>query len=186
MIKNISKYNHKLVQIESYDHIFEGYAEYDNVDFNEAEYGRAEESLQILCIKFYKSDISNIKEIDDYTSENSDLEPEIIDDYDLVEEAIEIGEDIEVERIKKYFYKSIDKDHMLEEEIKIKELLDRSDIMAKKCNCGPDCKCGCQEGKECTCKDEKCKCGCGDDCKCDENCDCGCHDKKESKCNCNK
>ena len=31
--------------------------------------------------------------------------------------------------------------------------------MEKKCNCGPDCKCGCQEGKECTCKDEKCKCG---------------------------
>ena len=30
--------------------------------------------------------------------------------------------------------------------------------MAKKCNCSKDCKCGCQEGKTCTCKD--CKCGC--------------------------
>ena len=24
----------------------------------------------------------------------------------------------------------------------------------KKCNCGPNCTCGCQEGKECTCQDE--------------------------------
>ena len=27
----------------------------------------------------------------------------------------------------------------------------------KKCNCGPDCTCGCQEGKECTCGGE-CHC----------------------------
>ena len=27
------------------------------------------------------------------------------------------------------------------------------------CNCGPDCTCGCQEGKECTCEGE-CTCGC--------------------------
>ena len=23
-----------------------------------------------------------------------------------------------------------------------------------KCNCGPECTCGCQEGKECTCEGE--------------------------------
>ena len=27
----------------------------------------------------------------------------------------------------------------------------------KKCDCGPDCTCGCQEGKECTC-DGTCTC----------------------------
>ena len=27
----------------------------------------------------------------------------------------------------------------------------------KKCNCSPDCTCGCQEGKECTCEGE-CTC----------------------------
>ena len=26
------------------------------------------------------------------------------------------------------------------------------------CDCGPDCKCGCQEGKECTCDKNGCKC----------------------------
>ncbi len=28
----------------------------------------------------------------------------------------------------------------------------------RECTCGPDCKCGCQEGKECTCTDENCTC----------------------------
>lgn len=36
----------------------------------------------------------------------------------------------------------------------------------KKCNCGPDCKCGCHEGKPCTCKDKNCKCGCHEGKKC--------------------
>ncbi len=40
----------------------------------------------------------------------------------------------------------------------------------KKCNCGPDCTCGCQEGSECTCNGE-CTCGCeSDECTC-ENCE---------------
>ena len=57
------------------------------------------------------------------------------------------------------------------------QYIDRGGIMEeKKCNCGPDCTCGCQEGKECTCTDKECNC--------DETCECGCHDK-ESKCTCN-
>lgn len=39
-------------------------------------------------------------------------------------------------------------------ETKIKE-----EVKEKKCDCGPDCKCGCQEGKECTC-------GCHGGCPC--------------------
>ena len=46
----------------------------------------------------------------------------------------------------------------------------------EKCNCGPDCTCGCQEGKECTCTDEKCNCT--DECECDDTCTCGCKDKE--------
>ena len=61
----------------------------------------------------------------------------------------------------------------------------------KQCNCSPDCDCGCQEGKPCTCdhKNEKCDCGCHDgkechchDHDCDDDCDCGCHDGKECHC----
>ena len=65
------------------------------------------------------------------------------------------------------------------------DIYNKENIMEEnKCNCGPDCTCGCQEGKECTCKDEKCKCGdkcicgCGENCECDETCTCGCQDKK--------
>lgn len=39
----------------------------------------------------------------------------------------------------------------------------------KTCNCGPDCTCGCNEGKECTCE--------GD-------CDCGCNETEECTCTC--
>ena len=32
----------------------------------------------------------------------------------------------------------------------------------KKCNCSPNCTCGCQDGEKCTCDDENCTCGCLD------------------------
>jgi|GEM_PF-1015061 len=43
------------------------------------------------------------------------------------------------------------------------------------CTCGPDCKCGCHEGKECTCGPD-CKCGCheGKECTCGPDCKCEC------------
>ena len=53
----------------------------------------------------------------------------------------------------------------------------------KKCSCGPDCTCGCQDGKECTCEDEACKCGCHEEKTC--TCTCGC-EKGECTCDCNK
>ena len=55
----------------------------------------------------------------------------------------------------------------------------------EKC-CSPDCECGCNEGKECTCHDEECccheECTCGDDCDCEEDCkdDCKCEKEKKS------
>ncbi len=55
----------------------------------------------------------------------------------------------------------------------------------KSCDCSEDCTCGCQEGKECTCEDENCNCGChedGKECDCGDDCECGCHDGKD--CNC--
>lgn len=69
----------------------------------------------------------------------------------------------------------------------------------KQCDCNKDCTCGCQEGKECTCNDETCNCGChshvkncgcldgkectcGDNCNCGEECTCGCQDGKECTC----
>ena len=55
----------------------------------------------------------------------------------------------------------------------------------KKCNCTPECDCGCQEGKECTCNnechcDDNCECGCEEGMKC--TCEGECHDGKECHC----
>ena len=46
------------------------------------------------------------------------------------------------------------------------------------CNCGPDCTCGCQDGKPCTCGDttSSASCNCGPDCTC------GCQDGKPCTC----
>lgn len=49
----------------------------------------------------------------------------------------------------------------------------------KKCNCSPNCECGCQNGEECTCNHEHCNCGCHEH----EHCDCGCHEH-EHNCGC--
>lgn len=48
----------------------------------------------------------------------------------------------------------------------VKENKTKAEIKEKKCDCGPDCKCGCQEGKECTCSEKVCHCGCHGECPC--------------------
>jgi len=49
----------------------------------------------------------------------------------------------------------------------------------KKCNCTPECECGCQDGKDCTCGCE-CECGCGEgkECTCEGECK---ENKKDKK-----
>lgn len=39
----------------------------------------------------------------------------------------------------------------------------------KECNCGPECTCGCNEGKPCTCGNGKKDSKCGSDCHCDSH-----------------
>ena len=63
--------------------------------------------------------------------------------------------------------------------------------MKKSDKCDKDCKCGCREGKECTCGcgDKDCTCGCqeGKECTCgcgDKDCKCGCREGKECTCGC--
>ena len=63
------------------------------------------------------------------------------------------------------------------------EIKEEPKVEEKKCNCNEDCTCGCQEGKECTCDDEKCTCECEKEekeCKCEEKCKC--KESEESNC----
>ena len=103
-MKNISlkKYDNKYVRIiDLEDKIFEGLSNYSNKEYNECEYGRNEESIDILNIKFYKFCIKKIEIIDNFNSnEYSDLEELIIDsDIDFIEDAFDYEDKIHNDRL---------------------------------------------------------------------------------------
>ncbi len=78
---NLKDYENKLVRlIDSHNNIFEGIAVYNSEEFNEKEYGKKEESIQILYYNFYKNHIYHIEEIEDYSSPYGFLEEMILQD----------------------------------------------------------------------------------------------------------
>ena len=89
-IKNrLSNYNNKLVKIiDTNDKIYEGIGYYNNGLYNFQEFGREEESIQILGFNFYKSSIKKIKEINEYSSPYSELELDLVKDLSLLEEVL--------------------------------------------------------------------------------------------------
>lgn len=93
----------KLIDIE--DIVFEGLATYDSSEYNYHEYGKDEESIDIGCMKFYKSIIKSIEEIDEFEKEYGEIEIEIAQDDDLIEEQLSYEDDNSI-RLKNYI-----KDH---------------------------------------------------------------------------
>ena len=101
---NLKKYDNKLVRITDIDdNQYEGICSYSNEEFNECEYGTDEESLDITCIKFYKSNIKNVETIKTFSDEYGELE-ELIASFgdDLIEEVFESEEDEHIYRLLKY------------------------------------------------------------------------------------
>ena len=99
---NLKKYDNKYVRITDIDNkIYEGLCDFNSKEFNECEYGKNEDSLDILNIKFYKFCIKNIEEIDNFDSEKyTDLEELIIDsDIDFIEDAFDFDEKIHNDRL---------------------------------------------------------------------------------------
>ena len=75
----LNKYDNKCVKILDYwNHEYEGNCSFNCREYDEHEFGRDEESLQILSYLFYKS---NIKKI-------TILENGFVDDYGLLEKEI--------------------------------------------------------------------------------------------------
>ncbi len=54
--------------------VFEGICEYNNSEYNEVEFGRNEESLEILNFLFYKSDINRIEIIEQFSEPYGKIE----------------------------------------------------------------------------------------------------------------
>lgn len=98
----LKKYDNKCVRIiDTDDNIFEGNCIFNNKEYNEHEYGRNEDSLQILNIIFYESyikDIEILKELKN--NEYSMLEELIINsDVDFIEDALEMCNEVEKDRL---------------------------------------------------------------------------------------
>ena len=99
---NLIKYDNKLVRIIDIDNNrYEGICSYNNKEFNECEYGTNEESLDITCIKFYKSNIKRVEIINEFSNEYGSLEELIIESTDLIEEVLESEEDEHIYRLLK-------------------------------------------------------------------------------------
>ena len=99
---NLINYDGKLVRITDINNDqYEGICSYNNEEFNECEYGTNEESLDIICIKFYKSDIKKVEIIDKFSKDYSKFEESIIE-YDLIDEVFVREEDEHIYRLLKY------------------------------------------------------------------------------------
>ena len=101
---NLIKYDNKLVRVTDLDNKqYEGICSYNNEEFNECEFGTNEESLDITCIKFYKSNIKKVERINDFSNEYGELEKIIVESgADLVDEVFESEEDEHIYRLLKY------------------------------------------------------------------------------------
>ena len=110
---DLKKYDNKCVRIIDLDNkVFEGNCYYNDKEYNNHEYGRNEDSLQILNIMFYESDIKDIKEIKTFSNkEYGSLEELIIEDSDLdfIEDALDCDDQIHRDRLILCIKDNIDK-----------------------------------------------------------------------------
>ena len=116
---NLIKYDGKLVRITDINNDqYEGVCSYNNEEFNDCEYGTNQESLDIICIKFYKSDIKEVEIIDKFSKDYGKFEESIIES-DLIDEVFDSEEDEHIYRLLKYILdKNIKVDKKLLESLK--------------------------------------------------------------------
>ena len=120
---NLKEYDNKCVRITDIDDSpFEGICSFNNKEFNECEYGRNEDSLDILNIKFYKPFIKEVEVIKDFNNkEYGNLEELIIDSgIDFIQDALEYEDDIHKDRLKLCIKDNIDKFNDKEKTILLK------------------------------------------------------------------
>ena len=91
---NLKKCDGCIVRIEDQlGNIFEGICMYNSIDYNEHEFGRSEESLQMVCYLFYKDDIKELTilgkedEINCFSDKYSFLEEDAFESgFDIIDE----------------------------------------------------------------------------------------------------
>lgn len=107
----LNKYDNKCVKIITYDdEEFEGICIHNSNEYDEHEFGRNEESLQIENMLFYKSDIREIYSLENnngpygmFTDKYGDLEKETVEaGIDFIEDVLESEEEKHVYRLLEY------------------------------------------------------------------------------------
>ncbi|MBO4351803.1 MAG: hypothetical protein J6A01_12790 [Proteobacteria bacterium] len=65
---NLNQFDGKCVRItDIHGDVFDGICSYNNADYDEHEFGIFEESLQIVYVIFYRSDIQSVESLEDHT-----------------------------------------------------------------------------------------------------------------------
>lgn len=106
----LKNYDNKLVRITTIDdNVYEGNCYHNSKDYDYHEFGVDEESLQIVCFIFYKSDIKKVELIDDFSDKYGLLEKESFESgIDIIEEVFESEEDEHKYRLLLYIEDHID------------------------------------------------------------------------------
>ena len=114
----LSKFDLKCVRVtDIFGSVYEGYCVYNNKDYNESEYGKREESLQILNFIFYKSIIKSVESLESvntpyghFSNKYGNLEKEIVEEGKIfVEDIVDYEDDIHVYRVLLYIEDHLDK-----------------------------------------------------------------------------
>ena len=106
---DLSQYDDKCVRIIDDDgEIYDGICMFNSAEYCEAEFGRAEDALQITCFLFYKSHIREVISLEDHTGPYGrfldpfgHLEEVAAEDQDLIDEILECEEPEHVARMKR-------------------------------------------------------------------------------------
>ena len=108
---NLKKYDGKCIKLEDiFGNIYEGNSTYNSEEYNECEYGNAEESLNMFPIMFYKSIIKKIESLENhrgpfgkFSAKYGELEKSIVESgVDLIEEALDCEDNISIYRLLLY------------------------------------------------------------------------------------
>ena len=107
----LEKYDGKCIRLtDIYEHTYEGICSYNNQEYTYHEFGVNEESIQLICTLFYKSQIKEIKSLEKkkgpygkFSEKYGDLEKEIVEDGPtLIEEVLDSEEEIHTIRMLDY------------------------------------------------------------------------------------
>ena len=115
---NLTKYDGKCIRLtDKYGETFEGICSYNSIDYTYHEYGVEEESIQIICFLFYKSQIKEIKSLENHKGPYGRFskpyglleELTVEDGVDLIDEIMSSEEEEHINRLLDYMYDNIEK-----------------------------------------------------------------------------